>query len=101
MPRLGDVYGRKTMVTINSVVGFFLYLGVMFAPNIYFLGAVLFISGVFNSIRTNIGYMYMIELMPQKNRSLMGTVWNLVEGTINLIATFWLMNVSTYWFSLV
>ncbi len=69
MPRLGDIYGRKMPVAYVSVISFFLYLGVMFAPNIQFLGFILFVFGFFNSIRTNISYLYMIELMPKKQQS--------------------------------
>lgn len=62
MPRFGDVYGRKYPIAYNSVLTFFLYLGVMYAPNIYFLGGVLLMFGFFNSIRTNVSFLYMIEL---------------------------------------
>ena len=43
-----------------------LYLGTMFAPNIYILGMVMFTWGLFNSCRTNIAFLYMQELMPKK-----------------------------------
>ena len=65
MPRFGDIYGRKLPVAYVSVVSFVLYLGVLYAPSIQFLGIVLFAFGFFNSIRTNISYLYMIELMPK------------------------------------
>jgi hypothetical protein len=64
MPRLGDVYGRKWIIAYNNLLCLFFYLGVMFAPNIYFLGAIMFLWGFFNSIRTNVNFLYMIELMP-------------------------------------
>ena len=77
-----------------------LYFGTLFAPNVYFLGAILFVSGLFNSIRTNVSFLYMIELMPKKYRSRVGTFWNCFEGSINLFATAWLMFVSIdgFWF---
>ena len=101
MPRWGDLYGRKIPISLNNVLSFILYLGVMFAPNVYFLGAVLFIFGFFNSIRTNISFLYMIELMPKKQQNLIGTILNCFEGCINLFATFWFMKVSTSWFGFV
>ena len=66
MPRLGDTYGRKLPVAYVSILSFILYLGVLYAPNIRVLGVVLFTFGFFNSIRTNVSYLYMIELMPKK-----------------------------------
>ena len=66
MPRFGDIYGRKLPVAYVSILSFILYLGVLYAPNIKVLSAVLFAFGFFNSIRTNVSYLYMIELMPKK-----------------------------------
>ena len=101
MPRLGDIYGRKWIIAYNNLLCLFFYLGVMFAPNIYFLGAIMFLWGFFNSIRTNVNFLYMIELMPSNKQNMIGTVWNCFEGTINLFATFWFMYVSTHWFGFV
>jgi len=75
-----------------------LYIATLFAPNVYFLAAVLFTWGVFNSCRTTIAFMYMIELMPKKNQNFIGTCWNCFEGSINLFATAWFMYVSIDWF---
>ena len=66
IPRLGDIWGRKWMVAYNNVVSVALYLATMYSPEIGMLSTVLFVWGLFNSCRTNIGYLYMIELMPKK-----------------------------------
>lgn len=101
MPRMGDTYGRKWLIAYNNLLSLALYLGVLFAPNIYFLGAVMFTWGFFNSTRTNIGFLYMTELMPKSKQNLIGTIWNCFEGSINLFATFWFMFVTTHWFGFV
>jgi len=98
MPRLGDIYGRKWLIAYNNLICFALYLGVLFAPNIYFLATVIFLWGFFNSIRTNVTFLYMMELMPTKNKAFIGTFWNCCEGLINLFATFFFMKISTNWF---
>lgn len=66
VPRLGDIYGRKYLIAYNNFVSLALYLGTMFAPNIYILGMIMFTWGLFNSCRTNIAFLYMQELMPKK-----------------------------------
>ena len=100
VPRYADIYGRKYLVAYNNLVSLVLYLGTLFAPSVYVLGAILFVQGLFNSIRTNIAFLYMIELMPKKYQSKVGTFWNCFEGSINLFATAWLMFVSIdgFWF---
>jgi len=67
MPRLGDVYGRKKLILWDNFISLTMYLGVLVAPNIYVLAGLLFAWGFFASVRTNIGYCYLIELMPKKN----------------------------------
>ena len=101
IPRMGDVWGRKQMVAYCNFVSVVLYWLTLNSPNVYVLGTVLFTWGLFNSCRTNIGYLYMIELMPKKDQGTVGTVWNCIEGSINLFATLWFMNVTTHWFGFV
>lgn len=100
VPRFADVYGRKWMIAYNNMVSLALYVATLFAPNVYFLGAVLFTWGIFNSIRTSVAFLYMIELMPKNKQNLVGTVWNCFEGSINLFATAYFMYVSLdyFWF---
>ena len=89
------------MVAYNNLLCLLLYIGIMFAPNIYFLGAIIFLWGFFNSIRTNVNFLFMVELMPSNKQNLIGTIWNCFEGSIKLFATFWFMYVSTHWLSYV
>ena len=67
MPRLADVYGRKWCVIPVNLICLGLFFGTLFAPNIYFLATVIFFWGFFNSVRTNVNFMYFMELMPTKN----------------------------------
>ena len=97
MPRLGDVYGRKPVVFYDNFVNLALYLGIYLAPNIYVLQAILFAWGFFSSIRCNVGILYIMEMVPSDWQSFIGTLWNCLEGLINLFATFWFMFVSTHW----
>lgn len=100
MPRLGDIYGRKWLIAYNNLICLFLFLGILFAPNIYFMATVIFLWGFFNSIRTNINFLYMIELMPTKDQSFVSTFWNCFEDCINLFGTLYFMKISSDWFNL-
>ena len=77
MPRLGDIYGRKRLIAADTVVYLVLYFAVLFAPNVYVLGAALTAQGFFNSCRMNIGMIYLDELMPKKSRTFIGTIMNI------------------------
>lgn len=59
--------------------------------------AVSFLSGMLNSIRVNIGYVYMIELMPKSSQAKVTTVWNIIEGSIYVLATFYFWQLSKNW----
>ena len=84
MPRLGDIYGRKMPFAINSIINTILYTMLMYTTDLYMMIGILFTFGLVNSIRTNIGYVYMVELMPKSYESFIGTFWNCVEGLIYL-----------------
>ena len=88
------------MIANNNIVSLVLYWCTINSTNIEMLGTVLFIWGLFNSCRTNIGYLYMIELMPKKDQGTICTIWNITEGSIALFATYWFMNVSKHWYGL-
>ena len=98
MPRIGDIYGRKWPIAFVDVLCLGLYFCILYAPDIYFLAATIFLWGFFASIRTNVAFLYLMELMPSKNQNFIGTFWNCFEGSINLFATAYFMKVSTDWF---
>ena len=98
MPRFGDIYGRKWIIAYNNCICFFLYLGILFAPNIYFMATVIFLWGFFNSIRTNVNFLFMIELMPTKDQNTVGTFWNCCEDIINIFGTVYFMSIGSDWF---
>ena len=62
---------------------------------------ILFTFGFINSLRTNVGYIYMIELMPKKWETFIGTFWNCVEGLIYLQATIFFYYISKNWLNFV
>ena len=50
-----------------------------------------FCFGLLNSIRMNIGYIYMMELLPLKGQAFFGGFWLAFEGVIMLIASFYFL----------
>lgn len=101
LPRYGDIWGRKLIVTFTNHIYVVLYLALLFAPNVYSLITVLFIMGVLNSWRTNVGLIYCMELMPVSKQSVTSTVLNILQGFQNLLATVFYMYVTIDWFGFV
>mmetsp|Transcript_34047 Transcript_34047/g.42013 ORF Transcript_34047/g.42013 Transcript_34047/m.42013 type:complete len:274 (+) Transcript_34047:590-1411(+) len=57
-----------------------------------------FLVGALSSIRVNIGYVYLMELMPAKAQTLVTTIWNIQEASIYVFATLYFWKISTHWF---
>ena len=64
LPRLGDIWGRKWMIVCNNFIGILLYIFLLKCQMLKKLSWILLAWGMFNSCRMNIGYMYLLELMP-------------------------------------
>ena len=58
---------------------------------------VLFAFGMNTSLRVNVGYIYVMELMPTRCHTLVGTIWNIGEACIYLIGTLYFWKVSKDW----
>ena len=91
LPRLADVYGRKKLFLLGMTLDLALYTVLIFASNLDLMIAVIFCFGLCTSIRTNIGYIYMMELIPKRNQTVAGTSWGVLESSIMLGATCYFM----------
>ena len=74
-----------------------LYTIIMLSDSLNVIIAVSFLSGMLNSVRVNIGYVFMIELMPKSSQAKITTTWNIFEGSIYVLATFYFWQVSKNW----
>ena len=66
IPRLGDVYGRKYPFLISAGISIFIHLGLILSKNISLTMVLFFIIGLCTPGKSNIGYVYMLELVPSK-----------------------------------
>ena len=58
----------------------------------------IFIMGAFCSIRVNIGFLYLLEMMPKHLQTRVGSIWNTSEACIYLLATIYFWVISKDWF---
>ena len=61
----------------------------------------MFSFGMMASVRVNVGYVYLMELMPKNKQTLVGTLWNVGEAMIYFIATIYFWKVSKNWYFIV
>ena len=97
VPKLGDKYGRKMIFTLSMWIGVVLYTVLMFTESLNVMIAVSGACGALSSIRMNIGFVYMMELMPKSKQTIMGSIWNIFEGCIYVLATIYFWQISKYW----
>ena len=64
VPRFGDLYGRKTVFALGMSLNLVLYVVMLWTRDIDVMLVSLFLQGALTSVRMNIGYLYMLELMP-------------------------------------
>lgn len=97
---MGDKYGRKPLYASGAIANAILYTALMVTDSLI---ATICLSGAFgmlSSIRVNIGFVYLMELVPKSYKAGMGSFWSVTEGSIYVLATltFWLLTKDWHWF---
>ena len=79
-------------------VNFLMYSVMMYTHSLDVMLASIFIMGAFCSIRVNIGFLYLLEMMPKHLQTRVGSIWNTTEACIYLMATIYFWMISKDWF---
>ena len=101
LPRLSDKYGRKKFFVVGMAIQLLLYTLLMVCESLDAMIALMFAFGMNCSIRINVGYIYLMELMPQNKQTLVGTIWNIGEAMIYFMATIYFWKISKDWYYIV
>ena len=64
VPRLGDLYGRRLPFVISTGVSLAVYLGLILSNSITLTMIMFFLLGICTPGKSNIGYVYLLELVP-------------------------------------
>lgn len=70
LPRFSDVYGRLRLFQLSCIVTTIMYVAIMFSKSYMVTLASIFMIGFFASLRVNVGWPYMLELIPKQSHSL-------------------------------
>ena len=97
VPGLADKFGRQKVFRFGMACDFLCYNSLMFTHNVYVMLATIFCFGMLSSIRINVGYVYLLELMPKKRATFYGTLWNNCECVIYPLATIYFWQINKHW----
>ena len=67
VPRISDMYSRKWVFTVGMIIDWLLFIAMFLTTRIDWMIVVTFVFGLATTIRVNVGFVYMMELMPKRN----------------------------------
>jgi MFS family permease len=74
LPRLADLFGRKKVYLYSMICHGIFYSGIILSHNIKLTTALQFFMGMASVGRASVGFLYTLELLPQKKQALVGTI---------------------------
>ena len=98
VPSFGDKYGRKNIFAVSMSLNLIMYSVMMWTTSLDVMLISVFFQGALNSVRVNIGYLYLLEMMPKHLQTTVGSIWGMSDAAIYLLATLYFWKVSKEWF---
>ena len=101
IPRLADLFGRKVLFRIGMVIQLSAYSTIMYSNSLNVLIGSLFVFGMCATARISVGFIYLMEFLPQNYHATTATVIFLAEACLSVIGAIYFTFVSNYWLWLV
>ena len=89
VPSLADKLGRKPVFAFGNVLSTLMFSVLMVTESLDATIFASFVLGMLSSTCVNVGYVYLTELMPESKKVTLGSFWNIFEGSIYVLATFY------------
>ena len=97
LPPMADRRGRKMIFWLGMVIDLALLTGLMLTHELIVMLIIQFGTGMMSSIRVNIGYVYLMELMPKKMQTPVTSGRNVLEALIFVFATLYFWQINKHW----
>lgn len=97
LPGFADRHGRRKLYFYGMIINLALYTILMLTRSLIFMNFVWFFFGLLTSIRSNIGYVYLVEMMPKKSQTYVTTFWNVQEALIYFFSVIYFWKISQHW----
>ena len=96
--RLADIYGRKWPVLISIGLQLPIILAACLSTSLDFTIAVYFFFGMMAVGRANLSYLLLMELIPEANRTVVGTMIFILDSCTLILSSFILRFVTKQWY---
>jgi MFS family permease len=97
IPRLGDLHGRKLPYAISMGFSVLVYLGLILSQNIYLTMVLFWFLGFTCPGKSNIAYVYLLEFVPTKMQTYVGTALLIADGSTMIILSIYFRFISKDW----
>lgn len=97
LPRFGDKFGRQKLFAIGMTLNLIAFTILLVTNDINVMTAVIFMQGFLTSIRMNIGFLFMMEIMPRDAQTGFGTLMSIIDASTYLLATLYFFKISKEW----
>lgn len=97
IPRLGDVLGRRLPFFVCLGVSLLVYLGLILSQNIFLTIALFFLLGLSTPGKSNIAYVYLLELVPTNWQTYVGTALLFADGSTMILLTIYFRFINKDW----
>lgn len=96
-PRLADIYGRRIVLLISSGLAVPFYVGLILSLNLNLSIVLFFFFGLTQAGKSSNSYVYLMELIPLKYHTLVGTFMNFGDGSTLIIMSLYFRFISKSW----
>ncbi|TNV80292.1 hypothetical protein FGO68_gene6246 [Halteria grandinella] len=97
IPRLSDLYGRRIVYFVSMVGHLLAYFVMLVSQSLDLTLAMMLLFGFFSLGRASIGYIYMQELTPTKQQTVVGTLVQVGTGLVQILAAVYFAFISKQW----
>ena len=97
LPRLSDMYGRKRIYFVAMVAHLAVYLVFLLSTSLTLNIVMMFIFGSLYVVRASIGYIFMQEFTPVAQQSIVGTLLQIITGSLAPLACVYFYYISPWW----
>jgi MFS family permease len=70
-----DKFGRRKFLIAGYVECLVAYIGMLFVNDIYYMFAIMVLFGIATAQKASLGYVTAMEMMPEKQRNIMGGIF--------------------------
>lgn len=99
IPRLGDILGRRLPFFVCLGISVAVYLGLILSQNIFLTMTLFFFLGLSTPGKSNIAYVYLLELVPTNWQTYVGTALLFADGSTMILLTLYFRYLNKDWLS--